>query len=159
MSLHDAIARAVAQATGEFFNADTRRAVSGGSINTTEVLEGSGRKFFVKLNTAIRLDMFEAEVEGLAEIANSESVRVPQPVCCGTQGGFTIGTWITTTGGVGGGGGMYGSPTAGLVRSSSPVRFKMTLLLLLLWNTLYPCCEEDWTSTLVNDEDLERQLA
>ena len=85
MSLHDAIARAVAQATGEFFNADTRRAVSGGSINTTEVLEGSGRKFFVKLNTAIRLDMFEAEVEGLAEIANSESVRVPQPVCCGTH--------------------------------------------------------------------------
>ncbi len=86
MPLHDAIARAVAQATGEIFKADTRRAVSGGSINTTEVLEGSGRKFFVKLNAAARLDMFEAEAEGLAEIANSKSVRVPQPVCFGTHG-------------------------------------------------------------------------
>lgn len=86
MSLQDALARAISQATGEVFKPENRRAVSGGSINTTEVLEGGGRKFFVKLNTAARLDMFEAEVEGLVEIANSKSVRVPQPVCCGTHG-------------------------------------------------------------------------
>jgi fructosamine-3-kinase len=85
MSLDDAIARAVAQATGDAFKPDSRRAVSGGSINTTEVLESGGRKFFVKLNTAVRLDMFEAEVEGLAEIASSKSVRVPKSVCCGTH--------------------------------------------------------------------------
>jgi fructosamine-3-kinase len=85
MSLAEAIARAIAQATGEIFKPDSRRAVSGGSINTTEVLEGSGKKFFVKLNAAARLDMFEAEAEGLAEIASSRSVRVPQPVCCGTH--------------------------------------------------------------------------
>ena len=87
MSLHDAIARAVTQATGDVFKISARRPVSGGSINTTEVLEGSGKKFFVKLNTAARLAMFEAETEGLAEIASSKSVCVPQPVCSGTHGG------------------------------------------------------------------------
>lgn len=85
MSLHDAIARAVTQATGDVFKISARRPVSGGSINTAEVLEGSGKKFFVKLNTAARLDMFEAEAEGLAEIAKSNCVRVPQAVCCGTH--------------------------------------------------------------------------
>ncbi len=83
MSLHEAIARAITQATGESFSTSARRAVSGGSINATEILEGNGRKFFVKLNTAARLDMFEAETQGLVEIANSKSVRVPHPVCCG----------------------------------------------------------------------------
>ena len=87
MSLHDAIARAITQATGDVFQISARQPVSGGSINTTEVLEGSGKKFFVKLNAAARLDMFEAETEGLAEIADSKSVRVPQPVCSGTHGG------------------------------------------------------------------------
>lgn len=87
MSLHDAIARAVTQASGDVFEISARWPVGGGSINTTEVLEGGGRKFFVKLNAAARLYMFEAETEGLAEIANSESVRVPQPVCHGTHGG------------------------------------------------------------------------
>ena len=87
MSLHDAIAHAVTQATGDVFKINDWRPMSGGSINTTEVLEGSGKKFFVKLNAAARLDMFEAEAEGLTEIANSKSVCVPQPVCRGTHGG------------------------------------------------------------------------
>ena len=65
MSLHDAIARAITQSTGDVFKISARRAVGGGSINTTEVLEGGGKKFFVKLNAAARLDMFEAEAEGI----------------------------------------------------------------------------------------------
>jgi len=85
MSLQDAIARAITQATGEIFRPERRRGVSGGDINTAEVLEGGGRRYFVKLNDAARLAMFEAESEGLAEITNSKSVRVPQPVCLGTH--------------------------------------------------------------------------
>jgi len=86
MSLQNAIARAITQATGECFKSENRRGVSGGDINTAEVLEGGGRRYFVKLNDATRLAMFEAEIEGLAEITNSKSVRVPQPVCSGTHG-------------------------------------------------------------------------
>jgi protein-ribulosamine 3-kinase len=85
MSLQDAIARVITQATGEFFRPESRRGMSGGDINTAEVLEGGGRRYFVKLNDAARLAMFEAELEGLAEIANSQSVRVPQPICHGTH--------------------------------------------------------------------------
>ncbi len=85
MSLQDAIARAITRATGEIFRPEDRRGVSGGDINTAEMLEGGGRRYFVKRNDAARLVMFEAESEGLAEITNSKSVRVPQPICLGTH--------------------------------------------------------------------------
>ncbi|HWR78297.1 MAG TPA: fructosamine kinase family protein [Thiobacillus sp.] len=85
MSLQDAIARAITQATGEVFRPEGRRGVSGGDINTAEMLEGGGRRYFVKLNDVTRLAMFEAESEGLAEITNSKSVHVPQPICLGTH--------------------------------------------------------------------------
>ena len=87
MSLHDAIARAISEATGTSFKPDGRNTVGGGCINTTEILQGGGQRFFVKLNDSARLTMFEAEAEGLREIAASNSVRVPQPVCSGTHGG------------------------------------------------------------------------
>jgi protein-ribulosamine 3-kinase len=85
MSLQDAIARAITQATGECFRPESRQGVSGGDINTAEILEGGGRRYFVKLNDAARPAMFEAESDGLFEIADSQSVRVPQPVCHGTH--------------------------------------------------------------------------
>ncbi len=87
MSVHDAIARAISAASGEVFSPDNRKGVGGGCINSAEVLEGGGRRYFVKLNDAARLEMFEAESEGLSEIAHSKSVRVPQPVCTGTHAG------------------------------------------------------------------------
>jgi protein-ribulosamine 3-kinase len=87
MSLQDAIARAISQATSQSFRVDDRHAVGGGCINSTEMLEGSGRRYFVKFNNAARLDMFVAESDGLTEIANSQSVRVPHPVCNGTHAG------------------------------------------------------------------------
>ena len=87
MPLHDAIVHAISAASGEAFRLENVTGVGGGCINTTEVLEGGGRRFFVKRNDATRFDMFEAESEGLIEIANSMSVRVPRPVCSGTHAG------------------------------------------------------------------------
>lgn len=86
MSLEDAVARAIWQATGERFTPAGRQDVGGGCINSSEVLEGGGRRYFVKSNDAARLDMFEAEVAGLAEIDASNSVRVPRPICTGRHG-------------------------------------------------------------------------
>jgi fructosamine-3-kinase len=85
MSLHDAIAHAISAASGEVFRPESSTGVGGGCINTTEVLEGGGRRYFVKRNDAARLGMFEAESAGLTEIINSKSVRVPQPICLGTH--------------------------------------------------------------------------
>lgn len=81
------IAATIAGATGAPFEAADASPVGGGSINRVSVLEGSGRRYFVKLNDADRLDMFEAEAEGLAEIAATRTVRVPEPICHGTAGG------------------------------------------------------------------------
>ncbi|MDH3309415.1 MAG: fructosamine kinase family protein [Gammaproteobacteria bacterium] len=80
------IANRISEATGTPFIVKSHDAVGGGCINSTTVLEDGRRRFFVKLNDAGRLAMFEAEAEGLKEITQSRSVRVPQPVCAGTVG-------------------------------------------------------------------------
>ena len=51
------------------------------------MLSDGSRSYFVKLNAADRLDMFEAEAEGLAALAAPGAIRVPEPVCTGTAGG------------------------------------------------------------------------
>jgi fructosamine-3-kinase len=80
------IAEHISRATGEVFTCGDRRSVGGGCINDAAVIEDHGRRYFVKLNDAPRLSMFEAEAQGLDEIGASNSVRVPQPVCAGVSG-------------------------------------------------------------------------
>jgi fructosamine-3-kinase len=87
MALTDAVADAISLATARPFRVAARHGVGGGCINETEVLEGSGQKYFVKLNAASRLDMFEAEAAGLREIIDSHSVHAPRPIACGTGDG------------------------------------------------------------------------
>jgi fructosamine-3-kinase len=60
--------------------------VGGGCINAAYVLEAGQRRFFVKVNGAKELAMFEAEAEGLTALGASDSIRVPQPLCYGVAG-------------------------------------------------------------------------
>lgn len=83
MALPHAITQAIADATGTAFTPRTQRSVSGGCINQSYLLADGERRFFVKLNDAKRLPMFEAEAAGLQEILASNTVRVPQPLCHG----------------------------------------------------------------------------
>ncbi|KPK49326.1 MAG: hypothetical protein AMS22_13835 [Thiotrichales bacterium SG8_50] len=83
MAVMESLATLIGRATGRPFTIDQRHPVGGGCINTTEVLEGGGQKYFVKQNDAAQLDMFEAEASGLREIIASHSVRVPQPIAHG----------------------------------------------------------------------------
>lgn len=78
------IATHIRAATGLPFTPARERAIGGGCINATSLLEGDGQRYFVKRNDAHRLDMFAAEAAGLAELARANAVRVPQPVCFGT---------------------------------------------------------------------------
>ncbi len=60
--------------------------VGGGSINEAYRLKCDGRSFFVKLNSATRLDMFEAEAEGLQALRQVDALRIPEPLVCGVSG-------------------------------------------------------------------------
>lgn len=59
--------------------------VGGGSINQAwKVNDQQQRTWFVKQNHKHLLSMFEAEYNGLQEIANSHTIRAPNPLCTGT---------------------------------------------------------------------------
>ena len=87
MTRWDLIAEHIGAATGEPFQIQRQRPVGGGCINRAAVVEDEGRAFFVKLNAPERLDMFEAESEGLAALAAARAIRVPEPICVGLAGG------------------------------------------------------------------------
>jgi fructosamine-3-kinase len=82
-----AIEQHISRATGTPFTVQSRHSVGGGCINSATVVQDGNRRYFVKLNDAARLSMFAAEAEGLKEIAQTRSVRVPLPVCSGAVGG------------------------------------------------------------------------
>lgn len=82
------LAEAISAATGARFVPRSSRGAGGGCINTAQAVQGEdGRRYFVKLNDAHRLDMFQAEAEGLAEILASGAIRAPQPISHGIAGG------------------------------------------------------------------------
>ncbi|HET9699312.1 MAG TPA: fructosamine kinase family protein [Burkholderiales bacterium] len=77
----------VAASTATPFAITRRSSLGGGCINEACLVEGGGRRYFVKLNRADRAEMFAAEAEGLAEILATKTIRVPEPVCHGADGG------------------------------------------------------------------------
>ncbi len=80
-----AIAAAIGSATQNRFELADATPISGGCINQAWRIEGrGGARYFVKLNDANKLTMFEAEHAGLNAIAATRTVRVPQPIAHGT---------------------------------------------------------------------------
>ncbi|MCK5640124.1 MAG: fructosamine kinase family protein [Gammaproteobacteria bacterium] len=77
------MAEQISTATGKLFTIENQRSVGGGSINAAYRIEGSGQVFFLKLHDSSMQDMFSAEAEGLDELANTNAIRVPKPVCWG----------------------------------------------------------------------------
>ncbi|HYN27265.1 MAG TPA: fructosamine kinase family protein [Burkholderiales bacterium] len=86
-----AIAADLTRTTGSRFSVSRAEPTGGGSINRAFRLDGDGQRFFVKLNVAGRLGMFEAELAGLLELRAAKAVRVPAPICCGSD---TLFSWI-----------------------------------------------------------------
>lgn len=81
-----AVVAAISESLAEPVACDRAVPVGGGSINACYRLEGGGSPYFVKLNRASGLPMFEAERDGLTELAAAGCVRVPEPVCAGQAG-------------------------------------------------------------------------
>ncbi len=53
--------------------------VFGGDINQTYVLHSSQSKFFLKLNSIEKADMFEKQFKGLEILRNAKAIAVPEP--------------------------------------------------------------------------------
>ncbi|MEG4032136.1 MULTISPECIES: fructosamine kinase family protein [unclassified Microcoleus] len=82
----DKIAAHICKTTGETFLIDNRRSVSGGCINQGYYISSSTRTYFVKINQASQVAMFEAEALGLQQMGETQTIRVPEPICWGTEG-------------------------------------------------------------------------
>jgi protein-ribulosamine 3-kinase len=79
------ICAGIHNASGRPFAIESRTPIGGGCINQCYRVAGSARAFFVKINSPEQSAMFEAEAAGLAEIAASATIRVPAPVCAGSN--------------------------------------------------------------------------
>jgi len=73
----------IEQSTGQAFAVKQQLSLSGGSINSAYLLSDDKTRYLVKTNSAGQTAMFEAEAQGLQEMASSHTVKVPKPVCFG----------------------------------------------------------------------------
>ncbi|MFB8797697.1 MAG: fructosamine kinase family protein [Microcoleus sp.] len=82
----DKISAHISEVTGDKFAIDNRRSVSGGCINQGYYISSSSRTYFAKINQASQIAMFEAEALGLQQMGETQTIRVPEPICWGTEG-------------------------------------------------------------------------
>jgi fructosamine-3-kinase len=77
------IAHRIEKITEKKFSVNSYSSVSGGCINQGYALKGDTGTYFVKLNSASQVGMFEAEALGLQQMLETATIRVPTPVCWG----------------------------------------------------------------------------
>jgi protein-ribulosamine 3-kinase len=82
-----ALAQRIGATTGQPFAIRQRQPVGGGCIHQAWRVGDGDRTYFVKLDEAARLPLFEAEAAGLAELAATATVRVPEPLGHGVAAG------------------------------------------------------------------------
>ena len=81
------IASAINNVTRAHFEFSHVTPLAGGCINQTyRITSQNQQHFFVKLNTADKHAMFDAERKGLSAIAATHTIRVPQPITDGIAG-------------------------------------------------------------------------
>lgn len=79
------VALQISHHSGKPFELKHASSTGGGCINQSLVLESDESRWFLKFNSADLLDMFEAEADGLAALAEGP-IRVPRPLCSGISG-------------------------------------------------------------------------
>jgi len=85
MSIWDDIAHYIAAATGSQAQLRPQGAIGGGCINRASRIRYGDTDYFVKLNEARQLDMFAAEAAGLEALRQCDLLRIPAPVCFGSN--------------------------------------------------------------------------
>ncbi len=94
--MKQSLAAALSRATGRRAAAEPDASVGGGSINECYRWASDQGPLFVKIASRERLAMFEAEAEGLGELAAAQALRVPQVLGRGEAAGqsFLALEWI-----------------------------------------------------------------
>lgn len=80
MSDLELIASTITAATGRAFKVTTQRSVGGGCINTTTCLSDGHRCFLLKANSREFSANFHVEIQGLAALAATGTIRVPRVI-------------------------------------------------------------------------------
>lgn len=83
MAVWPEISAQISNKLNVIFEAKKIVSIGGGCINETYKISDENQAFFVKLNAAGLLAMFEAEAAGLNEIYHSQTLRTPLPICWG----------------------------------------------------------------------------
>ena len=79
------LAAALSRTLGTEVAAGSERRVGGGSINSCARFDSASGPVFVKYGDASCLEMFQAEAEGLAELAKARAIRVPEVLAVSEQ--------------------------------------------------------------------------
>ncbi|MEO0510155.1 MAG: fructosamine kinase family protein [Verrucomicrobiota bacterium] len=79
-ALKSALSVAISKKKGQIFNISDYRSQGGGCINEAYLVGNGTTQFFVKLNAASLLPMFEAEEAALKELSDAHAIRVPNPI-------------------------------------------------------------------------------
>jgi len=85
-ALRAALETAISEATGTRFRIERSDPAGGGCIHRALVLDGSGQRFFAKLNEPRIADAFAAEADGLAALSGA-GIRTPRVVVQGVAAG------------------------------------------------------------------------
>ncbi|AFY48644.1 fructosamine-3-kinase [Nostoc sp. PCC 7524] len=115
----------ISRVTGEKFHSQQRRSVSGGCINQGYSVSDGKITYFVKLNQASQVSMFEAEMLGLQQMYDTHTIRVPQPICWGIAGnsGYIALEWLEMGGGNNKSWAEMGRKLAGMHKATSKKGF------------------------------------
>lgn len=89
------IAHRIEKVTEKEFSVNSYSSVSGGCINQGYALKGNTGTYFVKLNSASQVGMFEAEALGLQQMLATATIRVPKPICWGiADSAYIVLEWL-----------------------------------------------------------------
>lgn len=97
------ICTSIASKSGHPFHPEQIRPIAGGCINSAyRVSDRSNQSYLVKLNSAEKLMMFQAEADGLGALSNTATFQVPLPLCWGVAGNqsFLVLEWLELGGNI-----------------------------------------------------------
>jgi protein-ribulosamine 3-kinase len=86
MSLWETISTDIEAATGRKAGLRQQEAIGGGCINQVLRIDYGDSSYLVKLSGAGQGEMFAAEALGLQELRQCRELRIPEPVCWGSDG-------------------------------------------------------------------------
>ena len=72
---------------GSSLKLQSPQSIGGGSINQAFRVASNQGDFFIKINSASGLSMFEAEADGLRELSQAQALRIPNPISSGLAAG------------------------------------------------------------------------